>query len=81
MIGYLVERAEARLAEAVEGGRLTEDEAAGHLAEITERITDMVNGESDGPLFGGGRRGHHMRGGRGFEFGPGGGFGFDAPGA
>ena len=33
---------------AVENGRLTEDEAAERLGEVTERITARVNGERPG---------------------------------
>jgi len=46
--GFIAEAAtfaEERLDTAVEVGRLTEEEAAEKLAEITENITDRVNGE------------------------------------
>lgn len=46
--GFVAEAAtlaEERLDAAVEAGRLTEEEAAEKLAEITENITDRVNGE------------------------------------
>lgn len=45
VIDALVEDAQAHLELAVENGRLTEDEAAARMADLTERITAMVNGE------------------------------------
>lgn len=48
VIDALVDEAAGHLDLAVEDGRLTEDEAADKLAEVTERITARVNGE--GPL-------------------------------
>ena len=43
VIDALVDEASDHLEVAVENGRLTEDEAANRLAEITERITERVN--------------------------------------
>ena len=43
VIDALVDEASEHLELAVENGRLTEDEAAERLAEITERITERVN--------------------------------------
>lgn len=45
VVDALVADAEEHLARAVENGRLDEDEVAEKLDEITERITDAVNGE------------------------------------
>jgi hypothetical protein len=53
VIDALVADAEAHLDEAVEDGRLTEEEAAERKADVADRIEAMVNGEHrDGP-FGG----------------------------
>ena len=68
LVEFLVSQAEERLAQAVENGRITQDEADEKLADIEERITEKVNSEI--PELGsrpGGRRG------------PGGGEGFDPP--
>jgi polyhydroxyalkanoate synthesis regulator phasin len=43
VIDALVAEADTRLDQAVQNGRLTEEEAADKLIEITERITDRVN--------------------------------------
>jgi len=63
LISYLVDQAEERLAEAVDNGRITEDEAAEIAANLEDHITDLVNGEiperpigGHGPRFG--RRGN-----------------------
>jgi hypothetical protein len=62
LIGELVAGAEERLDEAIADGRLDESEKAERLAQITERITAMVNG--DLPLDGHRGRGHrHGEGG------------------
>ena len=45
VIDALVAEAESHLDLAVDNGRLTEDEAADKLVDVTERITDRVNGE------------------------------------
>lgn len=72
IIDAMVERATERIDQAVADGRLDEAEAAERLAEITERITDGVNGEFDLE----GRRGlgrfgdRDDRGGRHFGGGP-----------
>lgn len=45
VIDALVEANEQRLAEAIEEGRLTQEQADERSQEATERITDLVNGE------------------------------------
>lgn len=79
VIDLMVSQAEERLADAVDEGRLTQEEADEKLADITEKITDNVNngGRPGGPGFGPGHR--HGPGGPGFG-GPGFG-GPDAPAA
>ena len=67
VIDHLLTLCEERLSEAVENGRITEDEKAELLANAEERITEMVNN----PLPDPGDRPHR---GRGPGFG-GGGFG------
>ena len=60
VIDALVEVHEERIAQAVEDGRLTQDEADERLADLEERVTERVN---DADL---GSRGHHgPRGGAG----------------
>jgi polyhydroxyalkanoate synthesis regulator phasin len=61
VIDALVAEATERLDQAVADEKLTQDEADDKLAEITQRITDMVNGER--PEDGRGRPGHGPRGG------------------
>lgn len=69
LIDHLVGLAEAHLDQAVADGRLTEEEAAERLAEATERLTDLMNGELGLPWLEDGFRGPGPRGdGR---FGPG----------
>jgi 3-hydroxyacyl-CoA dehydrogenase len=75
LVAELVSQAEERVAEAVETGRITQEQADEKLAEIEQRITDMVNGEL--PERGEGRRGPGRRGPGGPGSGPG--FGGDAP--
>jgi len=54
LISFLVDKVEAHLDEAVANGRITEDQKAEMLANATEHITDMVNGEiPDRPFLGG----------------------------
>ncbi len=64
VIAAAVAEAEARLAEKVAAGELTQEEADARLAEITERVTERVNSpfefRGDGP----------PRGGDGFASGP-----------
>jgi hypothetical protein len=55
VIAALVTANEARLAQAVTDGKLTQAQADARKADLKARITDMVNGKF--PL--GGRRGHH----------------------
>lgn len=57
VVAALVAEAEERIDTAVENGRLTDDEAAEKLADATEHITDLVNGEFEP----GDRPGHHGR--------------------
>lgn len=52
LIDHLVGLVEVHLDQAVADGRLTEEEAAERLAEATERITALVNGEL--PMLGDG---------------------------
>lgn len=52
LIDHLVGVAEERLGEAVADGRITEEEKAERLAEATEHITDLVNGELERPFLG-----------------------------
>ncbi|MCB2224138.1 MAG: hypothetical protein KQH83_08185 [Actinobacteria bacterium] len=65
VIAAMVAQAEERLAQAVEDGKLTQDEADEKLAEAEERITTFVNEgpperpEGEGP---GGRPGHRPGG-------------------
>jgi polyhydroxyalkanoate synthesis regulator phasin len=59
VIDALVADAKTRLDEAVDEGRLTQAEADEQLADVTERITAMVNGELPAGGRGmGGRHGH-----------------------
>lgn len=62
LIEYLVSQAEDRIAEAVENGRIDQADADEKLADLEERITEMVN--ADIPEFQG-------RPGPGRGFGPG----------
>ncbi|NIR37390.1 MAG: hypothetical protein GWO22_15820, partial [Actinobacteria bacterium] len=64
-------QAEERIQEAVENGRITQEQADEKLADLEQRITDRVNGEAPerGPR-GFGRRGPGGPGSQGF--GPGG---------
>lgn len=48
VIEALVDRAEARIADRVEEGRITQDEADERLAAIEERIADRVENGGDG---------------------------------
>ena len=57
LIDGLVADAEERLDEAIAEGRFDESEKADRIAEITERVTAMVNG--DLPIDGHRARGHH----------------------
>ncbi|MCU0269308.1 MAG: hypothetical protein MUF83_11755 [Acidimicrobiales bacterium] len=61
VIDAMVAEAKAHLDEEVAAGEHTQEEADAKLAEITERITAMVNGEmpAGGPGMGPGGRGHH----------------------
>lgn len=69
LVDHLVGLAAAHLDQAVADGRLTEEEAAEQLAEATDRLNDLMNGELDWPWREDGFRGPGPRGdGR---FGPG----------
>lgn len=68
VISGLVSDASDRLDTAVTDGKITQDQADQALTDMTQRITDMVNGEA--PLGRGGFGGH----GGGFDGGHGGGF-------
>jgi polyhydroxyalkanoate synthesis regulator phasin len=63
LVAALVAEAEERIAEHVEEGSLTEEEAAAKLADITDRVSERVNsvapigGEGHGPGHRGGDRG------------------------
>lgn len=52
VIDALVANAEERLAAAVENGRIDQAAADERLAEIEERVTDLVNGELEFPARG-----------------------------
>ncbi len=67
LIDYMVGEATERLDQAVADGKIDEAGKAERLAEITERITDGVNGEFEPGDRGPGRRGP---GGPGGERGP-----------
>jgi len=73
LVDHLLGLAEAHLDQAVADGRLTEEEAAERLAEATERLTDLMNGELEMPWLADGFRGHGPRSGGRFGPGPGGG--------
>lgn len=70
VVNLLVAKAQAHLAEAVTEGKMTQAEADAKLAEVSTRVTDMVNkvrpaGMGDKPGRGGrghGGRGHHGNG-------------------
>ncbi len=63
LVAALVAEAKERIAEHVEEGSLTEEEAAAKLADITDRVSERVNsvapigGEGHGPGHRGGDRG------------------------
>jgi len=73
LVDHLLGLAEAHLDQAVADGRLTEEEAADRLAEATERLTDLMNGEFELSWPQDGLPGHGPRGGGRFGPGPGGG--------
>jgi polyhydroxyalkanoate synthesis regulator phasin len=58
LIDALVQAQQDRIAQAVEDGRLTQEQADERLADLRERVTERVN--SDAPAWG-----HHGRGGHG----------------
>ena len=66
LVDRLVGLVETHLDAAVADGRISEEEAAEHLARATEHITDLVNGVLERPLLGegfGGRPGFGRHGG------------------
>ena len=67
LIDHLTGLAEEHLADLVADGRITEEQKAEMLEHMTERITDMVNGEIERPFLGGPGmgRGRHGMGGDG----------------
>jgi len=67
LIDHLAGLAEAHLDELVADGRITEEQKAEMLEHMTDRITDMVNGEIERPFPGGPGmgRGRHGMGGDG----------------
>lgn len=71
VINGLVDEASARLGTAVTDGKISQEQADEALTKMTERITDMVNGEA--PIGRGGFGGHErgLHGGHGDGFGPG----------
>ncbi len=71
VISGMVTEASDRLGTAVTDGKFTQETADEALTEMTQRITDMVNGEA--PLGRGGFGGHDRgrQGGHGDGFGPG----------
>jgi len=52
LVAALVQAQEERIAQAVEDGRLSQEEADAKLADVEERVTERVN--SDAPVRGGG---------------------------
>ncbi|NEK86743.1 hypothetical protein GCU60_13410 [Blastococcus saxobsidens] len=56
LVAALVQAQEERIAQAVEDGRLTQEEADERLADVEERVTERVNSEA--PARGHGPRGH-----------------------
>lgn len=75
LIGYLTGLAEEHLTDLVADGRITEEQKADMLANVTEHLTGVVNGEIDRPLRGGPGMGGGRHGGMGGPGmgGPGGG--------
>ena len=56
LVDALVQAQQERIAQAVEDGRLTQEEADERLADLEQRVTERVNSDHPGP-------GHHGRGG------------------
>ncbi|HYH24629.1 MAG TPA: hypothetical protein VD834_04710 [Blastococcus sp.] len=59
LVAALVQAQEERLAQAVEDGRLTQEEADERLTDIEERVTERVNSEAPVRGDGHGPRWHH----------------------
>lgn len=62
VVDALVAEKQARIADAVADGRLTQDQADEILAEVVERVTARVNGERPEPGFHGPRGPRHRIG-------------------
>ena len=67
VVDAMVAGVRERLDQAVDDGRLTEEEAAAKLAEITEHITGVVNGDIEPQLGHRGPGGHRFGGPSGSE--------------
>ncbi len=80
LIDHLTGLAEEHLDDLVADGRITAEEKADMLANMTDHITDLVNGEIDRPMMGGPGMGHR-RGMGGDGFCMDGDAGLDEPGA
>jgi hypothetical protein len=59
LIDHLAGLAETHLDQLVADGRITAEEKADILADMTDRITGLVNGDFDRPMMGGPGMGHH----------------------
>jgi hypothetical protein len=62
LVDAMTAKADERVDEAVEDGRLDEDRAAELKSKLDERVRDIVNGEVHGRLFRGPRFGHNPPG-------------------
>ena len=71
VISGMVSEASDRLGTAVTDGKITQEQADEALTEMTQRITEMVNGEAPLGRGGFGGRESGRRGGHGDGFGPG----------
>jgi polyhydroxyalkanoate synthesis regulator phasin len=58
LVDALVTAQQDRIAQAVEDGRLTQEEADERLADLEEQVTERVNSDDWGPGRGHGGRGH-----------------------
>jgi hypothetical protein len=59
LIDHLAGLAAEHLDQLVAGGRITEEQKADMLANMTDRLTDLVNGRIDRPMMGGPGMGRH----------------------
>ena len=62
VIAAMVADAQERIAAAVTEGRITQEEADERLADLEQRMTDIVNGDAEFPHGPGGPGGHRPRG-------------------